>query len=151
MYQIMSGKAMSVSDNAAYIGQPGEVVTLTDTGQTVTHDGVTLGGRPGSPALGTTVAATGTVQGDAAALGLGPNVVTGADGTKGVILPAVTGARVLQVKNNAAAILKVYPRTGGIVNALAANGAISMASLTSATFMTVDSGATWFTIPLLPS
>ena len=97
-----------------------------------------------------TVAAAGTGQSDGGAVASDFSVVTGADGTKGVVLPtAVAGMQIL-IKNNTAAILKVYPATGGAINALSANAAISMASLTSATFA-ASSATQWFTCPLLPS
>lgn len=102
-----------------------------------------------------TVAAAGSVQGDAAAITANaPSVVvvTGADATKGAILPAAFPGAVHLVKNADAAnaILKVYPATGGAINALSANAALSMAAKTSAVFMSQD-GTNWVTIPLLPS
>lgn len=98
-----------------------------------------------------TVAATGSVQGDAAAIPTGDFVVvTAADGTKGVILPTPTAGQQILVKNNAAAILKVYPATGGAINGLSANAAISMAANTPAIFA-ASSPTQWFTCPLLPS
>jgi hypothetical protein len=102
-----------------------------------------------------TVAAAGSVQGDAGLITANaPStvLVTGADATKGVILPAAFPGAVHLVKNRDSdnAILKVYPATGGAINALAANGAISMAAKTSAVFMSID-GTNWVTIPLLPS
>lgn len=95
------------------------------------------------------VAAAGSVQGDAAALSDGFNKVSAADGTKGVLLPTAAPGSVVLVKNNVNAVLKVYPKTGGTINAIAANGAISMAALTSAAFMSDGTG--WFTLSLLPS
>lgn len=102
-----------------------------------------------------TVAAAGSVQGDAGAVTSNlPAVIlaTGADATKGIILPAAFPGAVAIVKNRDSdnAILKVYPATGGAINAIAANGAISMAAKTSAVFSSVD-GTNWFTTPLLPS
>lgn len=97
-----------------------------------------------------TVAAAGSVQGDAAAIASDICVVTGADGTKGAILPpGVAGMQIL-VKNNTAAVLKIYPGTSAAVNALSANAAISMASLTCAIFA-ATSATQWYTCPLLPS
>lgn len=100
--------------------------------------------------VNSSVAATGSVQGDAASILEGLTVVTAADATKGVILPtAIAGARV-EVKNGAAAVLKVYPATGAAINAIAANGAISLAASVSAIFV-ATSATQWYTIPLLPS
>lgn len=96
------------------------------------------------------VAAAGSVQGDAAALSEGLNVVSAADATKGVILPAGAVGKEVWVKNNAAAVLKVYPATGGAINAVAANGAFSMASLTACLFKASATGQ-WYTFPLVAS
>ena len=101
------------------------------------------------------VAAAGTAQGDAtAATETGPALIhgTGADGTKGIKLPAAAAGRILFVKNADAAnaVLKVYPATGDAINALSADAAISMAAKTSAVFVALDA-TTWYTIPLLPS
>ena len=97
------------------------------------------------------VTAAGTNQATAAALSQGLNVVTGADGTKGVVLPtAVPGMQVI-VKGVTAGVLKVYPATGGTVNALSANAAISLASgAIPATFI-ASSATQWYTLPLVPS
>lgn len=97
-----------------------------------------------------TVAASGSSAADAAAITGDFQVVTAADGTKGVILPTPVAGRRVFLKNNAAAILKVYPNDTGTINALSADAAISMASLTSCVFC-ASSTTAWFTIPLLPS
>jgi hypothetical protein len=98
----------------------------------------------------TTVAAAGANQGNAAALSEGINIVTGADDTKGVILPtAVAGMQVI-IKVGDGADLKVYPATGAAINAVAANGAITVVD--DVCFMLVATSATqWYTLPLLPS
>jgi len=99
-----------------------------------------------------TVAAAGSVQGDAGAIPAGTSFVlaTGADATKGVILPALNAGQPVIVKNVDNAVLKVYPASGGTINVLSANAAISMAARTIATF--IGSSATQvYTSPLLPS
>lgn len=124
--------------------------TQTLTGKTLTTPTVTA---PILSASAQTLAAAGSIQGDAGAITAtrpGNVVVTGADGTKGVILPASVAGATYYLKNNAAAILKVYPAGTDTINAIAASTAISMASLTSAVFICIAAGA-WFTIPLLPS
>ncbi len=110
-------------------------------------------GSPGNKIATTTVAATGSVQGDAAALSLGFNEVTGADATKGVLLPVPSDGDTVIVDNSDAAnaILKVYPSTGLAVNAIAANGAISMAAKSSARFTYLASASKWVTTPKVPS
>lgn len=77
---------------------------------------------------------------------------TGADGAKGVKLPAAAAGKIVYIKNADAAnaILKVYPAVGDAINAIAADGALSMAAKTAAVFVCLD-GTTWFSFSLLPS
>lgn len=99
-----------------------------------------------------TVAALGTVQADATQIGTGTGFVnaTGADAAKGVKLPpAVAGKQVL-IKNNGAAVLKVWPATGDAINAIAVDTNIALAANTTALFTALDA-TTWYTHPLLPS
>lgn len=97
-----------------------------------------------------TVAAAGANQGNAAAMSADFVLVTGADATKGVILPEPVAGRILMLKNNAAAVLKVYPASGGQINAVGADTAMSLAANVSAVFM-ASSATQWWTLPLLPS
>ena len=96
------------------------------------------------------VAATGSLQTDAAAVSYGVTKVTAADATKGVILPAAVAGRVVIIKNAANAVLKVYPATDDAINALSANAALSCAAYTAPMFVALDS-TTWVSLPLLPS
>lgn len=98
----------------------------------------------------TTVAATGSVQADAAAIGTGFTLVTAGDGTKGVKLPSAAAGKMAIVKNGAGAILKLYPDTGDAINALSANASLNMASNTSAVLVAYND-TTWYSVPLLPS
>lgn len=71
-----------------------------------------------------TVAAAGTNQGTAAALTAGvTNFVTGADGAKGVILPAPTLGKTV-VYNSSASALWIYPASGGTINGASANAGV---------------------------
>lgn len=99
------------------------------------------------------VAATGSTQADAAQLSAGFTVVTGADATKGVTLPAtpVAGTAVYVKNVDAAnAVLKIWPDPAATVNAVAANGALSIAAKTSV-LLIADSATQWYSFPLLPS
>lgn len=111
---------------------------------------VTFGKMPRIPTA--TVAAAGSVQGDAGTLTEGFTLVTAADDTKGVVLPsAVAGMQCIVKSSVANKILKVYPNTSDAINALSANAAISLASgPTIAHFIAYDA-TTWYTLPLLPS
>jgi predicted RecA/RadA family phage recombinase len=113
---------------------------------------VRLAESPSGRLVQRTVAAAGSVQGDAAAIPAGKTFIlaTGADATKGVILPALGAGQYVVIKNVDNAVLKVYPASGGTINVLSANAAISMAARTIATF--IGSSATQvYTSPLLPS
>lgn len=101
--------------------------------------------------INTTVAATGSTVADAAQIYPGFTIVTGADATKGVLLPATPLAgTVVIVKGTTAAVLKVWPDAAATINAVSSNGAISLASLVSAIFIATSS-TQWMTVPLLPS
>jgi hypothetical protein len=97
-----------------------------------------------------TVAATGTVQGDAAAITTGFTLVTAADDAKGVILPAAAAGLVCIIKVDTGADLKVYPNTGDAINAIAANTAITVVDDVCFALIAYDA-TTWYTLPLLPS
>ena len=98
------------------------------------------------------VAATGTNLATAAQLSQGFTVVTAADGTKGVKLPATPVAgTVVIVKGTAAAVLKIYPDAAATINAIGSNGAISLASGAVPSIFIAKSSTQWYTIPLLPS
>ena len=101
------------------------------------------------------VAAAGNAQGNAGAITVAaPGIIhaTGADATKGIILPAAAAGKCYFIKNADAAnaVLKVYPASGDAINAIAADSAISMAAKTAAVFVAIDA-TTWFTFSLLPS
>jgi predicted RecA/RadA family phage recombinase len=111
-------------------------------------DSSTVGNFTAIPSA--TVAAAGSTQSDATLITTGFTRATGADATKGIKLPAAVAGAVVIVKNNTAAVLKVWPNTSDQINAISVDAALSMASLTSAVFVAYDA-TTWFTIPLLPS
>lgn len=85
---------------------------------------------------GATVTAAGTGIGSAALLTKDNNVVTGADGTKGVKLPvAVVDDQIRVINTDATSVLKVFPITGSQINALGASAAFSIAPLREAVFI----------------
>lgn len=98
------------------------------------------------PGGANSVAAAGSAQGDAAALNLGFNTVSAADGTKGVILPTgVAGDRVEVYNSVATNGLKIYPATSGTINGGSANASITIEGKTLAGFVNVD-GTNWAAI-----
>lgn len=63
-----------------------------------------------------TLAAAGSSQGDAAAIVASMTTVSGADATKGVILPAGAIGDEIWIFNNAGSTLKVYPNSGAAIS-----------------------------------
>lgn len=98
------------------------------------------------------VAAAGSVLADAAQLSTGFTVVTGANGTVGVKLPATPAAgSVVIIKGTTAGVLKVWPDAAATINAIGSNGAISLASGAVPAIFIAKSTTQWYTLPLLPS
>jgi hypothetical protein len=64
--------------------------------------------------------------------------------------PAVAGMEIDILTITATNTVAVFPSSGNTINALGANAGITMAALSSATFMCVTAGA-WFTSPRVPS
>ena len=81
-----------------------------------------------------TVVAAGSNQGNATLIVYNFTSVTGADATKGVILPTTSTGKLIVVSNIDAFTLKVYPPSGGKINRGSANAAITMAANTTAFF-----------------
>jgi hypothetical protein len=92
----------------------------------------------------TVVASAGSVQGDAAAIPAEANFisVTGADGTKGAILPPVPAGSELVIYNAGGSALKVYPQTGGAIGAGSANASVNLSSRATFRAVCLD-GVNW--------
>jgi hypothetical protein len=81
-------------------------------------------------------AGAGNTTANATVLTADVNLVTGADGTVGVRLPAsVLGMRIEVVNTVTSALLKVYPSTGGQINAAGADVAFELAASRTGTFV----------------
>ncbi len=75
-----------------------------------------------------TLAAAGSAQGDAGKITGQLVFVTGADATKGVILPTVTNGKFIIVVNTANDVLKIYPASEEKIQGGTANANISLAA-----------------------
>lgn len=103
--------------------------------------------------------AAGSTQADAALIttkGPATVYVTGANATKGVMLPKAVPGKNYTIKNRDSdnAVLKVYPyEAAGVINGLSGGAAISLAAKVACQFECVVGGASsvWVTVPLLPS
>lgn len=147
---IASGTLAVFAQSDAYVGLP----TLGSNSSGNTFSGATFNGTASAfsvmPTIPTaTVAAAGTVQGDAAAITTGFTLVTGSTNA-GVKLPAAAAGLVVIIKNNVAGNMKVWPNTSDAINAIAADSAYTMATVTSAMFVAYDA-VTWYSIPLVAS
>ena len=143
---------------------PELVAGTTITGATITSPTISGGSISGATSVSATditttggfylksatVAAAGSTQANAAAVSDGFTLVSAADGTKGVVLPAAVAGRTVILKNNANAVLKVWPASGDAVNAIAVDSNYVLAAYTSSLLVAYDS-TTWYSVPLLAS
>jgi uncharacterized membrane protein len=137
-------------DNVTINSGRATLQTLTVTGALTASGGVagTVTGAVRIPVAA--VAADGSTQANAAALAEGLNVVSAANGTKGVRLPTAVAGMVVIIKNTAAGALKIYPATGGAINAIVADDPYSITNLTS-TLLVASSATQWYSVPLVAS
>lgn len=75
-----------------------------------------------------TIAAAGSVLGDATAIGASMVMVTAADGTKGVRLPSAQVGDEVWVFNNAGSTLKVWPQSASVGISVAGTGVGTVAN-----------------------
>ncbi len=73
-----------------------------------------------------TLAATGSVQGDAAPIVTDNVEISGADNTKGAILPNTAGARIFVHNSDGSHSLKIYPHSGAQIATAGTNTALSI-------------------------
>ena len=147
--ELVSGTTIT---DAAISG--GTIVGATISGSTLASPTITSG-SVGVTSLNLNVAkpaAAGSTRADATALTASFSWVTGADATKGVVLPAPTAGRVIAIKNDdtANAVLKVYAPGSAQINGVAGSTAFSMAAKTACFFVAYDA-TDWFSIPLVAS
>jgi hypothetical protein len=138
VYCAASGK---VSDNGVV------ACGICRTAASADGDEIVIDDLPPTLPLGVaSVAAAGSAQGDAAALVGRLNIVTAADGTKGVILPAAIAGIEVDVYNSVATNgLKIYPASGDDINDGSQDAAITIEGKTHAKFVAVDT-TTWAAI-----
>lgn len=129
------------NSSAAIAGQTFTTATLTSptiTGGTITSPTITGATSTGTV---TAVAAAGTNQATAGALSASAmNLVSAADGTKGVVLPAAAAGKSVRVYSSVATNgLPVYPASGGTINSGSADAAVTIEGQTLAIFEAVNS------------
>lgn len=139
-----SGKGIATITSAT-------ITTLTSTTVNATTVAATTHTGNHRFTVGADVPAAGSVIGDAAALSEGFQTVSGANGTKGVILPVAVAGMMVIIKGTTSGILKVWPQTGSAINAVGASTAMSLASGLIPAIFIASTTTQWYTIPLLPS
>ena len=144
---VLSGATIDNSVIGGTTKAAGSFTTVTATGAV---SGTTVTSSAGFIMPSATVAATGTNQATAAQIATGFTLVSAADATKGILLPAAAAGLTCVIKNNAAAVLKIWPASGDAVNAIAADSNYVLASLTSTVLVAYDA-TTWYSVPLLAS
>ncbi|MFA7238988.1 MAG: hypothetical protein WC091_02675 [Sulfuricellaceae bacterium] len=94
------------------------------------------------------VVPAGSAIGDATALAKPLSVVTGADGTKGVVLPTPTfGTEQFMVYSaTATSGLKIYPPSGGAINGGSASAAITIEGKSLALLIALDTSGNYAAI-----
>lgn len=110
--------------------------------------GTSAGQAKAMNGTGGTVAATGSTQTDAALVKASISIVTAADGTKGVRLPAAQPGESCTLFNNAGSTCKVWPPTGAAITVVgtglgSANAAHSLLTYKTATYV-CQSATQWF-------
>ena len=111
---------------------------------------ITCGKMPRFPV--TALAAGGTAIGNANAVSEGFNIVSGADDTAAVILPAGVAGMSCIVKSTAAGKnLQVFPQVGSTINAGAANAVYNQVADAGVTWFFAQNTTAWFTLPLVTS
>lgn len=90
-------------------------------------------------------AAAGSVLANAAALSVGVNKVSGADGTKGVVLPAGRPGDMVVVCNPTGSTLKVYPPVNGTINNGSANASVNVLTVKAHVFVCAVAGD-WYQV-----
>lgn len=104
-----------------------------------------------SRAPSATVAVGGTAQANANAVATGFVLVTGADDTAAIKLPAAEAGKVCIVKNGVAnKILKVFPATADKINGASANAVYNQANGALRVFVAYDA-TDWYTDPETPT
>jgi hypothetical protein len=138
---------------------PELVSGTTITGATISNSTITSGTLSSPTLTGASLsvdvakpAAAGSTRANATALTASFSWVTGADATKGVVLPAPTAGRLVVLKNDdtANAVLKVYAPGSAKINGVAGTTAFSMAAKTAGWFVAYDD-TDWFSVPLVAS
>ena len=95
--------------------------------------------------VATGISAAGTVQANATAITKELNVVSTVASGAGVVLPTAVAGMVLTITNTSANNLLVYPASGGTINALSSNAALTQGA-GSTIELVAPTSTQWYTI-----
>ena len=123
-YAVSSGSA-TTAGTVTTAAQPN--ITSVGTLTSLTSGNITTTGYIFA-SVGTGISAAGTVQGNATAITKQINVVSTVASGSGVILPTAVAGMTLYITNTTANSLLVYPASGGVINSLATNTALTQAA-----------------------
>ncbi len=167
VFDVPDGSLRASGSDFVTFPSGGVTAVTTAATQTLTNKTLTSPTVTGGTATNTTLvtpthtmgfqelAGAGTTITDAAAITAASGSfihATGGNNSVGIILPTAAAGKYYYVKNADAAngIMKVYPQVNSQINAVAANGALSMAAKTAAVFVAMNA-TNWATFSLLPS
>ena len=140
----------TLTANRVYTLPADQNTTLVGDNTTQTLSSKTLS----SPSINfpvATVVVGGTAIGNANAVAEGFTVVTGADNTAAVKLPAAVAGLACTIKSTESGkILCVFPAVNDAINGAAANAVYNMANLSQRTFFALDA-TNWYTDPETPT
>ena len=149
LFQNIGAGTATITPSSGLINGLSSLSVASGQGAIIVSDGTDW--RIVSPVAGATglatysegsLVATGSVQGDAAQIVTTSVNVTGADGTKGVILPNSTGAIITVWNNDGTNNLNVYPPVGAALGTTGVNVALAI-SLKSVTVFHRVTSAFW--------
>lgn len=148
------------SDKPLYLTDGVDPVTglTTDQGAPVYTRGSVAAGTTVTAGTGgfimpanASVAATGSTQGNSTSITYGLSVVSGANGTVGVVLPTAVAGGVCYIKGTTAGVLKIWPTLGAQINAVGADTALLLSSGAIPVILVASSATQWYTFPLVPT
>jgi hypothetical protein len=123
----LSGAATSATTAGTVTTAAQPNITSVGTLTTLSSGNITTTGYA-FVSVGTGIAAAGTVQGNATVISKQINVVSTVATGAGVVLPTAVAGMTIYITNTTANSLLVYPASGGVINSLATNAAITQAA-----------------------